>query len=183
MATQIALVRAVNVGGNAKIAMPALRALVAELGFADVQTVLQSGNLVFRSDRQSRRELETLLESAASDRLRLRTDFLVRSAAEWTRIIASNPFRDDAARDPSHLLLMVLKSAPSEHAFEALRAAITGPETLQAERTEIYIRYPAGIGRSKLTTRLIEARLGTRGTGRNWNTVLRLAELARSRDH
>ena len=178
MATQIGLLRAVNVGGTGNIAMPALRMLLAELGFADIKTVLQSGNLVFRSDRCGGRELEALLENAASDRLRLDTDFLVRSAVEWTRIVASNPFRDDAARDPSHLLLMVLKNAPTVAAFGALRAAITGPETFHAERAEIYIRYPAGIGRSKLTTRLIEARLGTRGTGRNWNTVLRLAELA-----
>jgi uncharacterized protein (DUF1697 family) len=148
MATQIGLLRAVNVGGTGNIAMPALRMLLADLGFADIKTVLQSGNLVFRSDRCGGRELEALLENAASDRLRLDTDFLVRSAVEWTRIVASNPFRDDAARDPSHLLLMVLKNAPTVAAFEALRAAITGPETFHAERAEIYIRYPAGIGRS-----------------------------------
>jgi uncharacterized protein (DUF1697 family) len=182
-ATQIALLRAINVGGTATIGMPALRALLAELGLAEIRTVLQSGNLVFRGDRQSGRELETLLERAAADRLRLSTDVLVRSAAAWTRIVAANPFRDDAMRDPSHLLLMVLKSAPTADSVAALRAAITGPETFHAEGAELYIRYPAGIGRSKLTTRLIETRLGTRGTGRNWNTVLKLAELARPSDH
>ena len=180
---QIALLRAINFGGTATIAMARLRAFVAELGFAEIRTVLQSGNLVFRSDRQSGRELETLLERAAADHLRLSTDFLVRSAAQWTRIVDANPFRDDAVRDPSHLLLMVLKSAPTADSVAALRAAITGPETFRAEGAELYIRYSAGIGRSKLTTRLIETRLRTRGTGRNWNTVLKLAELARPRDH
>jgi uncharacterized protein (DUF1697 family) len=180
MATQIALLRAVNVGDTATIPMPALRALLAELGFADIKTVLQSGNLAFRSDRQSGRELERLLERAASDRLGLSTVFVVRSAVEWTRIIAANPFRDDAACDPGRLLLMVLKNSPSIEAVEALRAAITGPETFHAEGAELYIRYPAGIGRSTLTTRLIETRLGTRGTGHNWNTVFRLANLVRS---
>jgi uncharacterized protein (DUF1697 family) len=68
MATQIGLLRAVNVGGTGNIAMPALRMLLADLGFADIKTVLQSGNLVFRSDRCGGRELEALLENAASDR-------------------------------------------------------------------------------------------------------------------
>jgi uncharacterized protein (DUF1697 family) len=180
MARHVALLRAVNVGGTGTVAMPALRGLLTGLGFGEATTLLQSGNLVFRGDHRSGGELEILLENAAADRLQLRTDFLVRSAAEWARIVASNPYHDEAARDPSHLLLMVLKSAPPAHAFEALRAAITGPETFRAADREMYIRYPAGIGRSKLTTRLIETRLGTRGTGRNWNTVLKLTELAGS---
>jgi len=177
MAIHIALLRAVNVGGTGTVPMPALRGLLTGLGFSEATTLLQSGNLVFRSDHGSGGELERLLETAAADRLQLRTDFLVRSAEEWARIVASNPFHDEAVCDPSHLLLIVLKSAPPAHAFETLRAAITGPETFHAAGREMYILYPAGIGRSKLTTRLIETRLGTRGTGRNWNTVRKLTEL------
>jgi uncharacterized protein (DUF1697 family) len=73
---------------------------------------------------------------------------------------------------------MVLKKAPTAKAVETLRAAITGPEIIDAVGRHAYIVYPAGIGRSRLTNSLIDSKLGTRGTGRNWNTVLKLAELA-----
>jgi uncharacterized protein (DUF1697 family) len=73
---------------------------------------------------------------------------------------------------------MALKDAPDAEAVEALRAAIKSREVVHAEDRHAYIVYPDGIGRSRLTNRVIEGKLGTRGTGRNWNTVLKLAELA-----
>ncbi|MFI5267588.1 MAG: DUF1697 domain-containing protein, partial [Chloroflexota bacterium] len=121
-----------------------------------------------------------LLEEAAK-RLDLRTDFFVRSVDEWAGVIAGNPFLDEAERDPSHLVVLFLKAAPDASAVEALRAAVVGPEVIRAERRQLYITYPEGIGRSKLTNTLIERKLGTRGTGRNWNTVLKLKELASGR--
>jgi uncharacterized protein (DUF1697 family) len=173
----IALLRAVNVGGR-NVAMSDLRGLVAELGFTDVRSLLQSGNLVFDSGRQTGAGLERLLESEATKRFDLDTDFFVRTAKEWTTMVARNPFPDEARRDPAHLLVMALKEAPDAKAVAALRAAITGREIVAAEGRHAYIVYPDGIGRSRLTIRVIESKLGTRGTGRNWNTVLKLAELA-----
>lgn len=73
---------------------------------------------------------------------------------------------------------MLLKDAPTETAVKALQRAIEGPEIVRANGRQLYIVYPAGIGRSRLTNRLIEDKLGTRGTGRNWNTVLKLGALA-----
>ncbi len=75
---------------------------------------------------------------------------------------------------------MVFKRAPKPADVEALRAAITGREVVEAVGAHAYLVYPDGIGRSRLTTALIERTLGTRGTGRNWNTVLKLAALAAS---
>jgi uncharacterized protein (DUF1697 family) len=178
MRTFLALLRAVNLGPHNQVAMPALREFLLQLGLADPRTVLQSGNAVFRSARGTSDGLERLLETEAAGRLGLRTDVMVRSAEEWGEIIARNPFRDEAERDPSHLVVMCLKSAPRKECLERLQAAITGPERVRLEGKNAYIVYPAGIGRSRLTNALLERHLGTRGTGRNWNTVLRLEALA-----
>ena len=174
----IALLRGVNVGGHGKVAMVDLRAMLGELGFAEARSILNSGNLVFRGKGRGGRVLEERLERAAAERLDLHTDFMVRTAAEWAEIIAANPYPDAAADDPSHLLAMVMKEAPSEGALDALRAAIRGNELVDLAGTTAYIIFPDGIGRSKLTTARIESKLGARGTARNWNTVLKLAELA-----
>jgi len=178
MTVHIALLRAINVGGTAKVAMSDLREFVAALGFADVRTLLQTGNIVFGGGRRTGSAIEKRLETEAAKRLDLETDFFVRTAKEWDTIVAENPFRAEARRDPSHLVVMFLKSAPDKQAVEALRGAVVGREVVAVAGRQAYLVYPDGIGRSRLTNRVIEGKLGTRGTGRNWNTVLKLAELA-----
>jgi uncharacterized protein (DUF1697 family) len=179
MPAYIALLRAINVGGNKPVAMPKLRDFVSSLGFTDVGTLLQSGNLVFAADERKAASLEQLLETEAEKRLGLSTEFFVRTAKQWAAIIAANPFPEEAKRDPSHLLMVALKDKPSAEAVKTLQALNKGPEIIRTDGRQAYIVYPDGIGRSKLTGKLIEAKLGTRATGRNWNTVLKLAALAR----
>lgn len=180
MKTYIALLRAINVGGNAKVAMADLKSLLADLDYANPQSLLQTGNLVFQAKESIADKLETKLEAAFAERLGLTTDVLIRTADEWREAIAANPFPKEAASDPSHLLIMPLKNAPTKPAVKELQTAIHGRETVAAVGRELYIIYPDGIGRSKLTNKLIETRLGTRGTGRNWNTALKVAALAES---
>jgi uncharacterized protein (DUF1697 family) len=139
--------------------------------------LLASGNLLFDGDGRGPAELEAALESAAKKQLGLTTDFFVRTAAEWQAIIAANPFPAEAKRDPGHLLLVCLKDAPARGGVAALQAAIKGREVVRAKGRDVFAVYPDGIGRSKLTAALMEKHLGTRGTGRNWNTVLKLAAL------
>jgi uncharacterized protein (DUF1697 family) len=177
LTAHIALLRAVNVGGRGKVAMADLRALLADLGFEAPQSLLQSGNLAFRS-RERGAALESLLEQAAEARLGLATDFLVRTADEWAQIVAANPYPAMAREDPGHLVVMPFKSAPDTAGLEALGAWIPGRETIAAVGRELYITYPDGIGASRLTSALIERRLKIRGTARNWNTASRLAALA-----
>jgi uncharacterized protein (DUF1697 family) len=177
MPTYLALMRAVNVGGRNPIGMSGLREFAAQLGLGDPRTLLQSGNLAFRTGARSTADLERLLESEAAARLGLNTDFMVRSAAEWQAIIEGNPFPMQARSDPGHLLVMAFKKAAKAADVEALRAAITGREVIEARGSHAYLVYPDGVGRSRLTTALIERTLGTRGTGRNWNTVVKLAAL------
>ena len=158
--------------------MADLRGLLAELGFSDVRSLLNSGNLFFRAPDQPCGKLERRLEAEAEKRLGLRTEFLVRTDQEWAAAIARNPFAVEAERDPSRLLLMALKGAPDAGAVAALQAAITGREVVRADGRHAYLVYPDGIGRSRLTLALIEKKLGTSGTARNWNTALKLAALA-----
>jgi uncharacterized protein (DUF1697 family) len=157
--------------------MSELRNLLETLGFADVKSLLQSGNLVFQGARRTGAMLERQLEAQTNERLGVSADYFVRSAAEWELVVARNPFPREAERDPSHLLVMFLKEVPEESAVKALEAGIKGPEIVHADAKELYLVYPAGIGTSKLTSTVIERTLGTRGTGRNWNTVLKLAAM------
>jgi uncharacterized protein (DUF1697 family) len=154
--------------------MAALCDLMRELGFVDVRSLLQTGNLVFRSKARTGAELEEFLAAEAAQRHDLHTDFFVRTEKEWTQIIADNPFREEAKRDPSHLVVIFLKRTPSTKEAEQMQAAITGPEVVGIGGRQAYIVYPAGIGRSRITNAFVERKLGIRGTARNWNTVLKL---------
>ena len=180
MTIYVALLRGINVGGHKQVAMADLRDLLTHLGFADARSLLQSGNLVFRSDARTGSGLERLLETETENRLGLRTDWFVRTAQEWQAVVAHNPFRREAERDPARLLVIFLKEAPDVKSVEGLQAAITGPEIVRAAGKHAYLVYPNGVGRSRLTNALIERKLGTSATGRNWNTVLKLGALAKA---
>lgn len=172
----IALIRGINVGGHKKIAMADLRKLLTDLGFAGARSLLQSGNLLFQCAGRSAAELEILIAKKTSDQMGIEADFLVRSGKQWGKIVANNPFPEHAERDPSHLAVMCLKDKPSQANVAQLENAISGREQIRAIDRELYIVYPDGIGTSKLTHGLIEKKLDTRGTARNWNTVLKIAE-------
>jgi len=178
MTLYIALLRGVNVGGYKLVAMSDLRELLTKLGFTDARSLLQSGNLTFRGGKRSALHLERMLAAEVLKRLHLETEFFIRSAEEWNAIVAANPFPNEAARDPARLLVMFLKQAPDPQRVKALRAGIAGREVVRVDGRHAYIVYPDGVGRSRLTGAVIEKTLSTRGTGRNWNTVLKLGALA-----
>lgn len=158
--------------------MADLRNLLVHLGFTDVQSALQSGNLVFRCRARQSDQLEHLFQTEVAEHLGVQTDCFVRSAAEWQLVIEANPFRAEAVRAPAHLVVMLLKRPPDAKKVEALRAAVAGPEKIRAGSRHLYIVYGAGIGISKLTGAAVDKHLETRCTGRNWNTVLKLGTLA-----
>jgi len=169
----IALLRAINVGGRNKVPMADLRKMFEALGFASVQTLLQTGNVAFAG-----KATEAQLEAELKKRLDVDTEFFLRTESEWSKIISANPYPEMAGTDPGHLVVMFMKTAPTAAAVKGLEAAIKGRETVKAVGKQLYASYPDGIGRSKLTVKVIEKHLGCQGTGRNWNTVLKLAELA-----
>jgi uncharacterized protein (DUF1697 family) len=165
---RIALLRGVNVVGKKMVLMSELRALAESLGLREAKTLLQSGNLVFRSNK-SPAQLEKMLQKE------LDCDVFVRTPEEWGEVVAGNPFPEEAKRDPSHLLVTFLRDSKDA---ALLHPWIVGPEVARGSGRAIYIFYPDGVGRSKLTHGLIEKKLGTRATARNWNTVTKLAALA-----
>jgi uncharacterized protein (DUF1697 family) len=175
MTTYVALLRGVNVGGNRVIAMQTLREFLGALGCERPRSLLQSGNLVFDSRKKTSDSVERWLEAEAAQRLGLTTQFFVRTAAEWQDVLAHNPFIREAETDAARLHVVVLKHAPTKPAIAALRAAIVGREVVEPGTRHLYAMYPDGMGNSKLTAAVIDSRLGTRCTARNWNTVRKLA--------
>lgn len=174
----VALLRGVNMAGHKVVGMADLRAWAEDLGLRDVRTLLQSGNLIFRSAAKTGAALEAVLEAAAKRGLGLETDFHVRTGAELRAIIARNPFPRAAERDSAHLVVVFLKVAPAAADVAALQAAIPGREEIEADGRQLYVVYPDGIGTSRLNAAMMDRTLKTRGTARNWNTVLKLAGLA-----
>lgn len=163
MATYIALLRGINVGGNKMMSMADVREKLTAAGYEDVRTLLQSGNVIFKSRRPPK--LDGMFDA----------DVILRTAEEWDAIVDRNPFRKEAKSDPGYLVMMALKDEAKN--VDALRAAIVGRERLEADGKQLYIVYPDGQGRSKLTNAVIEKKLGTRGSARNWNTVLKIQAL------
>lgn len=173
MARYIALLRAVNLGKIGKLAMADFRALLESLECSDVQTLLQSGNAFFDSNTRTASAVEKELETALASRLGLETEVFARTPAQWTAIVNANPCAEMAKRDPSHLVVLVTRGKPKLAALAQLRAP--GPEEIEVGEGCLYITYPAGIGRSKLTANRGWRTLGALGTARNWNTVQKIA--------
>ncbi len=180
MAARIALLRGVNLAKARRVAMADVRAAFESLGWAEVRSVSQSGNLLFEAKSAPDAVLEADVERVLLARLGLTTEVVVRSGAEWRAMMAANPFPAEALADPAHLVVMVLKSAPGPSA-EAAMAAIPGRERARVVGREAFIVYPDGIAGSRLIGAALDKALGVRGTGRNWNTVTKLAALAGDR--
>lgn len=175
----VALLRGVNLAGRRAVAMADLRAMAESLGFTEVRTLLNSGNLVFRGAGQSGAQLEELFEAASEKHLGFRTDFHVRSATELSTMIKHNPFPAEAQNDPGRLIVFFVKKTLPSKAFVTLQAAVKNSERVLGKGRHAFIYYPDGQGRSRLTLSMIDKAIGV-GTGRNWNTVMKLAELMAS---
>ncbi len=168
----IALLRGVNVGGNRKLPMADLKRELIALGYANVRTLLASGNFVFEGTKESTTKLEGKLEGELAARMGLATDIMVRTPEEWEAAIAANPFPAEAESHPSRLLLMALKSEPAAAARAALASyleRLAGPERVEVRGREVFVFFPEGQGNSKLNLKALGS-----STGRNWNTVLKL---------
>ena len=178
MAVIISMLRGVNVGGHNKIKMEALRALYESLKLRDAQTYVQSGNVIFRTDERDMLRLAKRIEDGIQRKFGFRPDVVLRTAAEMRDVIARNPFAKRRGIEPSKLLASFLASDPGEEAREKVRQMKCDPEELRIEGREVYIYFPNGMGRSKLQWAGLGKMLGTQGTGRNWNSVTKMTEMA-----
>ncbi len=177
MSRHIALLRGVNVGG-VKAPMADLKAMLADLGFENPRSYVNSGNLLFDGWTGSTAELETLLEAESAKR-GIKTVYFVRTPKEWDALIKANPFPDEARDRPTFLIAMLLREPLAAGVEKKLADAITGPERMKAKGRTLYVDFPDGQGRSKLGPDWNKTKLSPLCTARNWNTVLKLAELAR----
>ena len=181
MPTYIALLRAVNVGGTGKLPMASLRKLMEELGFRNVSTYIQSGNAVFDAPGTPGKTvaalaagLETLM--GAPQRVVLRTN------EELGRIIAGNPFAEEAAADGARVHVAFLAGQAAAGAQAGLEKIVVQyparRDRFHLAGDTLYLHLPDGAGESKFTGRALDRALGVPGTARNWNTVLKLHALS-----
>jgi len=178
MTVIISMLRGVNVGGHNKIKMEALRALYESLKLRDSQTYVQSGNVIFRSDERDIARLTKRIEEGIERKFGFRPDVILRTAAEMRDVVERNPFAKRRGIEPGKLLVSFLGSDPGEEAREKVRQMKCDPEEMRIEGREIYIYFPNGAGRSKLPWAGLGKMLKTPATGRNWNSVTKMMEMA-----
>jgi uncharacterized protein (DUF1697 family) len=175
MGRMVALLRAVNVGGR-KLPMAELRTLCAGLGWADVATYIQSGNLVFTASGKAE-AIEAILEKAIAKQFGMDVPVIVRSKAEWAKYQAENPFPKEAKDEPNRLMLVLAKRPPAAGAAEAIEPRAKDGERVRQAGDALWFHYPNGAGTSKLTPSLVDRAIGSPGTARNYNTVMKLKEM------
>jgi uncharacterized protein (DUF1697 family) len=164
----VALLRAINVGGTGKLAMSDLVKLCETAGFDNAKTYIQSGNVLFKS-RLSEAKAQAKLTRVLTEKMGKPFGVVLRTAAELEAVIAHNPFKKAA---PSRLLVVFLNEAPPSDALRGL--ATPGGEQAKLVGREIFVHYPNGMGVSKL-----KLPFAKQGTGRNLNTITKLAAMAR----
>ena len=174
--SQILLLRGINIGPNKRIAMPELRTLLTDAGFEDVQTYVQSGNVVLSSSLSANR-LGARCEKLIAERFGFDVDVIVRTADDLAEVVRLNPLAD-VAENPKRYQVSFCDGEPDGAAVERAAAAAAPGERLVAVGRELYAWHPDGVGRSKMSTKLAGSGLGVRATARNWTTVTTLLEMA-----
>lgn len=180
MTAFVALLRAVNVAGTGIIKMAELKAICEGIGFRNVKTLLQSGNVVFDAkgnDRTVAKELADAIEASHG----FRPAVMVRTADEIADAMKRNPFKAEAKSNPAFLVIVFLAGTPTRDAEGRVAAIKVAGERLHLNGRELHAYYANGQGKSKVTNAVLERALGVPATARNWNTVTKLLDLALSR--
>ena len=179
MRTWISLLRAVNLGSHNKVSMPALREHLAEAGFEEVRTYVQSGNLVTTSGHRTETGVARAVAKVVAERHGVDVPVIVRSPEDMARVLALDPFPTVARRQPKLVSVVFFEKVVVGGWAFAEHAASLGEE-VAVDGRELYISYTArGVHASKLTPAVLRSRLGQDGTARNWRTVKALVDLTR----
>jgi uncharacterized protein (DUF1697 family) len=178
MPVVIAMLRGVNVGAHNRMKMDVLRDLCGSLDLRDVQTYVQSGNVVFRTKERNLASLAKKIRGAIEKKFGFAPEVVLRTTSELREAIANNPFAGVKNIEPGKLLVDFLAGDPGDEARKSVLAVKTDPEKVYAQGRELYIYFPNGAGRSKLSWGALEKILKTPGTTRNWNSVTKLLEMA-----
>ncbi|WP_269930075.1 DUF1697 domain-containing protein [Aminobacter sp. HY435] len=175
MTVFVALFSGINVGGNRIVKMAELKTFFEKLGFTDVATYIQSGNVVFRGEGDAA-GVTARLEQAFEQHWGFRSRIMVRDAEWFERLVAENPY-PEVAGDHTKLHAYALERVPTAEEVAPLTARGTGPERFTVRGDVLYLHAPDGLGKSKLAEVLPRV-LKVPGTARNWRTVLTLLEMA-----
>ncbi len=178
MAVIISMLRGVNLGPHNRLKMEELRAVYDSLKLQDAQSYVQSGNVIFRSEEKNLEVLARRIEGAIEKRFGFRPPVILRTTAELREAIAKNPFAKRREIEASKLLVTFLDRDPGKEAREQALKIDTAPEELRIEGREVYIYFPNGMARPKMKWAAIERVLKTQWTGRNWNSVQKMLQMA-----
>lgn len=172
MPIYVSLLRGINVGGNKKIKMADLRTLYQELGFEDVDSLLQSGNVVFKSTLQDISQIAEKIEEAIESQYGFHSDLFILTMDAFISAHQANPFSDKDTYDPKKVLVAFLSEIPSVESVAMLLENHQGSEIIEFIDDVVYIYFPEGMGRSKLNPTTMFK--GISATGRNLNTMNKL---------
>ena len=178
--TFVALLRGVNVGGANRLTMAALQAAFADAGARKVETLLQSGNVVFEAAAGAGEAIAARARASLSRVLEIDAPIVLRDGDGWSRIVAGNPFLA-AGADPDMLHAACLSAAPIADRIARLEPDRSPPDAFVVVGAEVYLSLPNGVARSKLSNAWFDARLGVVSTMRNWRTVTKLATMVEAR--
>lgn len=180
MVKKIAILRGINVGGKRKILMVDLKLLFEDLGFADIKTYIQSGNVVFISPNQTTNiEIADKIEKSILERFGFDVPVIVRSANEWQKSVKNNPFYLEKEVDISKLHLTILKEIPGTENRIKVESNNYEPDKFVIRDKDVFIFCEGKYHQSKLTNNFFESKLKVTATTRNWKTVLQLLELSK----
>jgi uncharacterized protein (DUF1697 family) len=175
---QVLMLRGINLGSSRRVPMADLRALFEEAGYGDVQTYVQSGNVVLES-ASSPADLEREAAALISERFGFDVPVVVRTARQLAAVVKRNPL-GDVASEPKRYQVSFLAAKPPADVVRAMQEAAVGEERVVCHGREIYAWHPEGVARSKLWNALAGKGLGVTATARNWTTVLALLEMTRA---
>lgn len=173
----MALLRGINVGGHRKLPMAALVELFAEAGCQNVRTYIQSGNVVFQAPEAAVAGLSARISGLITARFGFEVPVVLRTAQELSAIVRDCPYPD---AEPKLLHVAYLLEAPAPGRVATLDPDRSPPDSFVARERELYVHYANGAGQTKLTNDYIERVLGTTSTMRNWQTTLKLLEMAKA---
>ncbi len=174
----IALLRGINVSGQKLIKMAELRTQLTEAGLGNVQTYIQSGNIVFESDEKSKQKLEQTIKDKIKADFGFDVPVMVKTVEDLKNAQQNNPYTKDDTRDPKKVYVAFLSGKPLSENMAKLAEVDYSPEEYQLIDTDFFIHSPMGAGKSKMSNNLIENKLKITATTRNLNTIQRLIDMA-----
>jgi uncharacterized protein (DUF1697 family) len=178
MNTYISILRGINVSGHKMIKMDALRKLYETLGFKNVRTYIQSGNVIFESKPAKHAELEKKIAQKIRADFGFEVPVLVRTHDEMEAVIQNNPFLKKRNEDPAKLHVTFLSAAPNAAIIADIQKGSWASDQFSVRDTHVYLFCPDGYGNTKLHTNFFESKLKLTATTRNWKTILELTRMA-----